>query len=81
MQTLPNAGPQGMTTSDVVADLVRSNPERRFAVSASGDVVAVHVRGCRWMPICALLCTGEWARVSGLPYVNGKPAVSEWVEF
>jgi hypothetical protein len=81
-KTYPNAGPEGFTTSQVISDLQRDNPGCRFAVSPTGETIAVWTtEEYGWLEIYTIFTIGnKWIRINGLPLLNGKKAITEWIE-
>ena len=84
LHAYPDAGPSGLTTSQVVADLQANNPGKRFAVSPTGETIGVETALYGFIPCYTLLLPGcelqEWVKIWGLPQVNGEDAIKEWIE-
>lgn len=69
------------TSREVVAALIPDNPGRRFAVSQSDSVIGVWVEDAGRFVIIAskTILNDDWYECPDM-LVNGKPAVSDWIE-
>lgn len=74
-----------MTATELVAIARKGRPNVRYASNAKGNAVAAWSDTLsRWVPVAALLVTGEWCEVPCELLIDGKPVWghgdSNWTE-
>lgn len=72
-----------MSVTELLAIARAGRPNVRYAIHKSGESIAAFVDSTkRWVPVAALLITGEWCSMEHELFVNGKPMheQEDWIE-
>ncbi|MGC4052893.1 MAG: hypothetical protein QM757_26495 [Paludibaculum sp.] len=73
-----------MTARELISKIAPNNPGKRWAVNQgttsyeAESSIAVWHNG-EWVLVLGKVISGGWAQIPNL-LINGKPAVSDWVE-
>lgn len=70
------------SAADILTELRRDNPSRRFAHCCKGTIIGTLCSDGNWASIACLTSQGQWldCRASGLPLVDGRPVYDRWEE-